>query len=43
MPTVSESLRQRVGFFADAVIEEFLGKVPLSVKVNQARGAVIRP
>ena len=26
-PTVSESLRQRVGLFADAVVEEFLGLV----------------
>lgn len=27
LPTVSESLRQRVGFFADAVVEEFLAQV----------------
>ncbi|WP_186314521.1 Fic family protein [Corynebacterium glyciniphilum] len=26
-PTVSESLRQRVGFFADAMVEEFLARV----------------
>lgn len=27
LPTVSESLRQRVGFFADAAVEEFLAQV----------------
>lgn len=27
MPTVNESFRQRAGFFADAVVEEFLAKV----------------
>lgn len=32
VPTVSESLRQRVGFFADAVVEEFLGKVTEAAK-----------
>ncbi|AEK37318.1 filamentation induced by cAMP protein [Corynebacterium variabile DSM 44702] len=32
MPTVSESFRQRVGFFADAVVEEFLAQVTAVVK-----------
>lgn len=32
VPTISESFRQRIGFFADSVVEEFLEKVTEAVK-----------
>lgn len=38
VPTVSESLRQRIGFFADTIIEEFLEQVTKDIKQrNQTR------